>query len=220
MRDKVFLICFIGIDGSGKTTLSKELVKLFNKKGVKCKYVYARLNSLISKPLILLGHWLFLRNRNMFKNYVEYSATKKKLIKKHSLLSSIYQKILLFDYLLQMLFKVKLPMTLGKSSIVCDRYLFDTVITDLSVDMNYSKDETMRLIDKLLFFIPKPDVTFLIDISEEIAYHRKDDVPSIEYLKERRKRYLDIAKQYDMVILDGSRQLEELICDIEKEVFQ
>ncbi|HED00782.1 MAG TPA: hypothetical protein ENN18_10425 [Proteobacteria bacterium] len=214
-----FLICFTGIDGSGKTTLSKELVASLNQKGVKCKYVYARLNPFMLKPFIILGEWIFLRRKNISHNYHDYSNTKKIAIKRHSFLSGLYQKILLFDYFIQIFFKVKLPLVFGKS-IVCDRYVYDTVITDLSVDMNYSKDKALELINKLHHFFPEPDMTFLIDLPEEIAFHRKNDTPSLDYLKDRRELYLEIGEEYDMIFLDGLQTLEQLKQKIEQTVLQ
>lgn len=211
------LICFTGMDGTGKTTLSKELVESLKKKGVKCKYVYARLNPFILKPFILIGEVVFLRKKEIFKNYSEYSNTKRRAIEKHSFLSKFYQQILLLDYVIQIFFKVKLPLIFEKN-IVCDRYIYDTVITDLSVDMNYSKDKVTNMLNNLLRFFPKPDITLLMDVSEEIAYKRKDDTPSIQYLKERRDTYLDIGRNYGMVILDASKSLEELNSLIQKRV--
>lgn len=219
MKSKAFLICFTGIDGTGKTTLSKELVKSLKRGGVKCKYVYGRLNPFILKPFILVGEWVFLREKDMFRNYSEYSNTKRRAIEKYSFLSRIYQQILLLDYVIQIFFRVKLPLIFGKN-IICDRYVYDTVITDLSVDMNYSKDKVINMLNNLLRFFPKPNMTFLIDVPEEMAYKRKNDTPSIEYLKERRMVYLDVGKEYRMVILDGSKKLEELQREIEERVFQ
>lgn len=214
MKTKVFLICFTGIDGSGKTTLSKELVKLLNRKGVKCKYVYGKLNPFISKPFILIGREIFLRGKNPFKDYSEYSNSKRRVIMKHYFLSRIYQKILLFDYMLQIFFKIKLPLMLDKN-IVCDRYVYDTIITDIAIDM-YSKGRIIKLLNNLQHFFPDPDITFLVDLPEEIAYKRKDDIPSIDYLKERRKIYLEVGEKFGMVVLDGSKSLEELRKEIQK----
>ena len=85
--------------------------------------------------------------------------------------------------------------------------------------MNNSKDKVISMLNNLLRYSPEPDITFLIDVPEKIAYQRKDDTPSIEYLKERRKMYLDMGKAYKMVIFDGSKSLEDLKNLIQKEVF-
>ena len=217
MRSRGFLICFMGIDGTGKTTLSKELVKSLRERGIECKYVYARHTPIILKPFMRVGRLLFLRGENMFENYSDYANTKRMAIEHNSFLSRIYQQILLFDYFFQVFFKVKIPLIFSKN-IVCDRYVYDTIITDLSMDMNYSENKTIRLLDAIFRFFPKPDITFLIDAPEKIAYERKNDTPSIEYLRERRGTYLNVGNRYKMVILDGTKKLEELQCEIEKEV--
>lgn len=219
MKCKSLLICFVGTDGTGKTTLSKELVELLNKKGVKCRYVYGRLSPFILKPFMLIGKCIFLRGKDAFGKYSEYSNTKRRAIEKHSFLSIVYQQILLFDFVLQILFKVKVPLIFGKN-IVCDRYIYDTVITDLSVDMSYSKGKVISVLNTLLRFLPVPNITFLIDIPEEIAYQRKNDTPSIDYLTERRNIYLNIGKEHGMMILDGTKSLEELKDLIQKRVLE
>ena len=209
-NSKVRLICFVGIDGSGKTTLAKDLVETMGQNGIRYKYVYGRLEPFILKPFIMVGRKIFLRGNDMFEDYTQYSNTKRDAMKRNSFLLWIYKNILLFDYSLQLIFKVRLPMMLGKN-IVCDRYVHDTVITDLSVDMNLSSSEIQDLIERFFYIAPKPDFAFLIDLPEEIAFQRKDDTPSVEYLKERRQIYLDVGKEEErMMVLDGSKSLDEI----------
>ena len=203
------LICFVGIDGSGKTTLAKDLVETMGQKGIRYKYVYGRLEPFILKPFIMVGRKIFLRGNDMFGNYTQYSNTKRDAMKRNSFLVWIYKNILLFDYSIQLLFKVRLPLMLGKN-IVCDRYVYDTVITDLSVDMNYSTSEIIDVIKRFFYIISRPDLVFLIDLPEEIAFQRKNDTPSIEYLREIRNIYVDVGKEEGMVILDGSKNLNEI----------
>ena len=217
MKTKGFLICFTGIDGTGKTTLSKALVESLKIEGIQGKYVYARLTPFILKPFMLVGNSVFLRGRDISKNYSEYSNTKRKAVEKHSFLSRVYKQILLFDYLLQIFFKVKLPLIFGKN-IVCDRYVYDTVINDIPRSDN-SIGNIRLLLEKCFHVAPKPDLAFLIDLSEEIAFQRKDDTPSIEYLKERRRVYLNVGEEYNMIILDGSKDLMELKELVQKEAF-
>ena len=209
MKQKSLFICFTGMDGAGKTTLAKFLMDDLKDMGIKSRYVYNRYVPIILRPIMLIGELLFLRNKDFYKNYTLYSSTKRTASKKHPVLARLYQHLLLFDYFFQILFKIKLPLLFGKN-IVCDRYIYDTIVTDLSVDFNYSEEDVKKSLYKILSLFPKPDITFLVDLPEEIAYQRKDDVPSIDYLRDRRETYLHIGKECRMIILDGARPLDEL----------
>lgn len=212
-KKKIF-ICITGIDGSGKTTQAKKLVKNLSLNGIKSKYVYARGLSIILKPFLIVGNLLFLHGTAINKDYESYSDTKKEILKKHNFLSKIFYKILFLDYYLQLLYKVKIPLLLNKN-IVCDRYIYDTVITNFAVDTECSDDEIFSLIERGLSFLPTPDIIFLIDISEEVAYKRKNDIPAIGYLINIRKYYLSIANRYNMIKINGTGRME----DIEREIF-
>lgn len=208
MKVNGFLICLSGVDGSGKTTLSKLVVDTLNEKGIKCTYVYGRLEPLILRPLIWIGRKIFIKNKVGSGNQLNLLDIKKEAIKKHSFLYWIYRNILLLDYFLQLLFKVKLRLIFGKN-LVCDRYVYDTVINDVAVDVGLSNSEIKDLIKKLFYVAPKPDIAVLIDLPEEIALQRKNDIPSLEYLQERRKIYLAIANEFKMMILDGTEEIEK-----------
>lgn len=208
--DKISLICFIGIDGSGKTTLAKNITAHLNKgKSNPAIYVYARFKLILSKPVVYIGNKLFLRKSDICENYNEYSNKKKKLFNQYKFTRRIYLNFLFLDYLLQLLFKIKFPMLLGKT-VVCDRYVYDTVITDMAVDMNLRMDEVFSLVNRCFLIVPKPSITFLVDVYEETAYNRKDDVPSLEYLTDRRSLYLQLAEHYGMIVLDGNNTSEEV----------
>ena len=207
MKKGIF-ICFAGIDGSGKTTLANALVDAFKNSAIKYKYVYNRYRPVMLKPFLILARSLLLPGKDTFKDYTEDSDAKRKIFK-NRILSSIYQSLLLLDYSIQIFIKVAFPLSLGRN-IVCDRYVYDTICTDLAVDLDYSVQETKWILEKCIILFPRPDVTFLVDVPEEIAYTRKNDIPSIDYLKERRKIYLSIAKEHDMIILNGIMQLDDL----------
>jgi dTMP kinase len=217
-KSEVKLICFVGIDGSGKTTLANYLVNALEQNEIQCECVYGRLQPCLLKPFIFLGNKLFLKNADMFEDYKHYSDQKSRSIKKHPILSKLYSYALLLDYSFQILIRVRIPYMLGKT-IICDRYVYDTIITDLSVDMNYSKSKMIGLIQRLFYLAPKPDLAFLIDLPEEIAFKRKNDTPSLDYLKERRQIYLDIGMEENMIILDGSADLVVLSELVEHYVF-
>ena len=210
-------ICFAGIDGSGKTTLANALISSLEESDVRSIYVWNRFEPLLMKPIVTVAKAIFFRGKDYHKNYEGHTKTKKRLFA-NLLISTTYQYFLFFDYIFQIFVRISIPLGLGKN-IVCDRCVYDTVI-DMVVDLNYSDKKIKSMLKNFSYFLPKPDITFLVDVPEEIAYQRKKDTPSVNYLRERREMYLDMGKEYRMVILDGSKKLEELQCEMEKKVFQ
>jgi len=216
-NSRKFLISFSGIDGSGKTTLAKHSTNILRGHGFKCNYVYGRLEPLMLKLFIFLGRKVFLRKSDMFRDYMGYSNQKRNMVKKHPLLFKIYFLIMLLDYLIQLFLKITIPWVMG-NSIVCDRYIFDTVINDFAVDMEYSNKDIKKEIDKFFRFFPKPTLSFFIDVPENIAFKRKNDTPSLKYLEERASKYRSIASEYNMITVDGNKDLKKIKRFIEKKV--
>lgn len=202
------LICFIGIDGSGKTTLAKRLVELMKRKGMNCKYIHGGYKPLILKPIMIVGRLFFLRQKNGAKNYVEARNRKRKIFNNY-FLSKTYKLILLLDYLVQIFLKLNLSLIFGKK-VICDRYVYDVIINDLSVDLHLSKRDIKNLLRICFYILPKPEIVFVLDVPEDIAIKRKNDISSTEFLRDRRSTYLWLGKEYRMVILDGTKSIKEL----------
>ncbi|HUU41342.1 MAG TPA: hypothetical protein VMW42_10390, partial [Desulfatiglandales bacterium] len=55
------------------------------------------------------------------------------------------------------------------------------------------------------------DLVFLIDLPEEIAFTRKNDIQSVEYLRERRHIYIEMADRYGFIKLDGQAKPETIL---------
>lgn len=204
------LICFIGIDGSGKTTLAKKINQKFVNDNINSIYVYGRVKPLFSRFFMWIGRIIILnRDKNaVFNDYENYSTQKKKIFQRN-IFSKLYIWIILFDHLIQIYYKIKLPLILNKT-VVCDRYIYDTIITDISINTGYSLEQTINLIERTLKYIPTPDFIFYIDITEKVAYSRKDDIPHINYLIERKKFYDKIVNPFKIIRLDGSKSVEQL----------
>lgn len=208
---KGILICFIGIDGSGKTTQAGILTNALLMQGIKTKYVWNGFEPLLANPFIALARILFLCRENMFVNYKSYLNRKTKLFRNRPLFA-IYRYLVLGDYLLQSLWKIRLPLRQGKV-VICDRYVYD-VVGFLATDGSYSEEYVRRSLKRFFDLFPKPELTFLIDLPEEVAYRRKDDIPSLSHLTDRRNMYLSMVKYEEITVLDGTSEplkLAELI---------
>jgi len=113
--------------------------------------------------------------------------------------------------MIQVFFKVSFPLYLGRQLVV-DRYVFDIAV-NLSLTSGKNVEYAKKLIDWSLRFSPRPDHVFYIDLPEEIAFNRKDDIQDIAYLKERRQRYLWLAKEYGFTILDGTKSENRVLSE-------
>ena len=208
---KGFFICFLGIDGSGKTTLAKSLVKDLKRNKIESKYLWwlEAENSIIRRFLRFL-----IPKKEKSKD--KYSIKTSKNLTEFPLLGSIYQYIVFIDYLRQGFLKIWIPLIFGKN-IICDRYIYDVIIS-FSIEFNYSQKKFETMLSKFVHLFPEPNLTFLIDIPEEVAFKRKDDIHKFNYLTLQRLTYLDLAKKYEMIIFDGSKELTELKSKIWNEV--
>jgi len=158
---------------------------------------------------MVVARFLFLRKENPARDYSNYVAVKKRAIVRNRVLSTLFQWLLLFDYYCQILPKVIVPHILGKNLIV-DRYIYDTLVTDLAVDFGYSEKKLKHTLASCLHFFPRPHLVLLIDVLEETAFIRKNDVLSLDYLKERREVYLQLGKEHGVAILDGSNNQDQV----------
>jgi dTMP kinase len=187
---KIATIC--GIDGSGKTTQAKMLEKYLMGRGFRVKRVWFRWFALISYPFLALCRLLgYTRWKTINRGNVKYAEHRFYLNKA---IAKIWPWLFTVDILIYYLFKIKSKMIL-KSVVLCDRFIPDMLV-DLMCE---TKDYLLyrRLVGRvLLSLIPKKSKLVIIDVSENMAYHRKHDIPNINYLKERRKMYTEFLRLY------------------------
>jgi len=199
------LICIIGIDGSGKTPHAKKLVNTLKLAGSNSKYVWARWQPKLLKPIEVSFAW-FIRKvaHTSPTNYNAYARQKRRVVQRQTLVF-LWAYLVMLDYGIQLLFKVRLPLLLGKT-VICDRYVYDTLV-DFVADFKLSRDKVVQLLRMpLLKLFPKPDLIFLLDIAENTASKRKGDPTHgfLEYVTSRRNVYLETAKTIHALVLDAS----------------
>lgn len=188
---KTALICFTGIDGSGKTTLAKELIKDLKENGIRVEYRWGKFESSLLRLLILVKNKLLLHESDLKENY-ERSLKLKNNLFNNNLISMLYEYFVLVNYTFQVIFKIAIPLKMGKN-IICDRYVYDTIV-DLALDLRYSDGKIKYRLNQLFRLLPRPDVLFFIDVPEEVAFRRKNDIPSIEFLRNKKEVYFKILK--------------------------
>jgi len=103
--------------------------------------------------------------------------------------------------------------------VISDRYYYSTIAFQATqgLDMN-------MLIEINKEFL-KPEVAFILDIKPEVALERiktrkKEKFEQIEFMNKLREKFLELPKflKDNIVIIDGSKTLEEVFEEIKKKV--
>ncbi len=191
------IIAFMGNDGSGKTTVAKEIKKILEKKGKKVDYRPGFDHVFLDKLLNLWGYLTRKDTKEMTKEYLDTGRKQKRFLFK------IWPYFIFFEccfvYLVS-IFK-------RKTIIIFDRYFYDYLIS--YEDLGYSN----FFIRKMFLSLPKPDVGLVFDVSPQTAYQRKKagDKASLDYYKRQQRRYLKMAKAKDLPVINTEKTLVKTI---------
>lgn len=196
--DKIKFIVFEGIDGCGKSTQIKKIIAYLFDKN---------------------KHTHIVLTRNPYKDVNIRPILLKDTdpMKKSSLLADLFiadRRKHAQDLILPNIKKNHL--------VICDRYMLSTIAyqgaqgIDMQELMNKQKD------------LPKPDITFVIDVPAKIATSRMKKELSrkehkfeanLKFLEKTRQNYLKLTKQKvfkNIFIVDGTQKPEEVFTNIIK----
>lgn len=203
------LVCFIGIDGSGKTTLCKMLVNELRSRGIHSRYVYGRFLPKMMAPVFkIISTLVFDEERS--QNHRDMRLTNKRHLLRNPIISKIFIFGVLFDQILQMLIKVYLPSVFRQEVIVCDRYFHDTVLIDIAIPCDFGYDSIIQFVRRYLPLFPRINMVFMVVVPPEIAFQRKKDILSLTALERLSDTYLYTARYFGATAIDGTRNLSEL----------
>jgi thymidylate kinase len=178
-------ICFEGMDGSGKSTLSHYLVMELQRKGYSVKYLrWFDGEDTIIKKLMRSVFRIFTNNKKKGSRTDDLKLNSSENQLNHGILLNCYVAILLINYLWYGISRVRITSFIKKSDyFIIDRYYFDTVLS-IAREFGYSNLTLQRTISLFKTILPYPDLFIFINISPELAYERKpDEFSSIEKAK-------------------------------------
>ena len=112
---------------------------------------------------------------------------------------------------------IRLPVIFFYKIVIIDRYFLDVLI-NISITLDLNKTLLSRIVIFASKFFPSPTHYIYIDVSPEIAFTRKDDIQSIEYLAERKKLYFHFRNFFDFVVVNGEQKPEDLVNTVRKVV--
>lgn len=208
------IIYLLGTDGAGKTTVSTRLAQR-GFAGRRLRYVYCQLTPILLAPFKLLARLFFLRKTDRFQDYRTYQARKASVGGRRRLLTRAYGAIWLVDQAWQAWFKLLWARLRGAETVIMDRYYLDSVV-NVGVLLGNDLDGMLSAARKVERFLPRPELFLFLNVSEAVAYQRKTDIPSPEYLRERKDRYLRLAEPYRFHQINADQPLDTVIDEASK----
>ncbi len=212
------LIAVSGVDGSGKSTVLDQVAYVLDALELKHRRVWVRAgNSVLMQAFNRLGRWLLkgLIGRITSRDH----STAEKTPARHAelritnpLASRLWFNLTLGELVLQLLFRVKIPLAFGRV-VVCDRYLADSIV-DLMVRCNMTGpgDSIPRSVYYKMF--PKPDLSLHLRVSPEASLARKREEFNREQLAARCELYSRVSQFWKMREIDTERDLDIVFDDV------
>ena len=197
------MICFSGIDGSGKTTLCKNVVNELKCSKIPSRYVYGRFLPVFVAPLFKIVSMLMLPNKNQ-QRPIEPAPESRKRLLRNPVVFRLFMVGILLDQLLRIILKISLPSIFQKEVVICDRYLLDTIVLDVALPCDLNDSEVLELVNQSQRIFPRPDVSFVVNVPPLIAYQRKRDIHSLEVLERLSNTYLKVGKRLGAIVIDGT----------------
>lgn len=203
------LVTITGIDGAGKSTLARDVVTELERRGYAATYIYGRYLPHLAYPVMELGRRTLFSDTDIHSDYSTHQESKREFFSS-DIVGTLYELLIMADYAPQLVYRL-VPALLTSNYVICDRYLYDTLLTDFNGTIIKSPSEAVsryRLYEKLL---PTPEHMFYIQIPIDVAFERKDDTPSKQYLSERKEFYDAFTSEIEMNRLDGTDSIDSLV---------
>jgi len=189
-------VSFEGIDGSGKTTVIKEVSSILISKGYRVKVTREPTDSSVGKCV-----------QHCIETQADPTVTA---------FTFISDRIIHGKQILEWLEHYDI--------ILCDRYAESTYAYQGSQLHEHMENPIHWLKELSKNRFPLPDQVFLFDIQPEQAMKRiqgrEELIPfeKVSFLSKVRKQYLDLAKDDRFVIIDASHSLDTIIKQCIKEI--
>ena len=200
------LIYVMGIDGSGKSTVSEYLADQYRDKGYDVDVVWLRFNHVITKPLLgfcrLIGLTKYETYDGIRVGYHDFY--------KSSIISFLF---ILFQYLDAVRVKYTRIVPILKRSnhiIILDRYVYDILI-DLAVDTRKENLIYSWFGRRFRDLLPKDSITILVRRNLETVLSVRPEGKVDRNFESRYKYYQQLGNNLGITIINNEGTLDDLL---------
>jgi thymidylate kinase len=210
-----YLVSFSGLDGSGKTQHARILQSCLNACGLKTEYNWSRCGTFgLTQFFSRLAAAISRRKPEAQDSRRGAEGRSARL--RNPLSRFIWTYLAAIDIMIWNLWHVRLPLLRGRI-VLCDRYVYDA-----AAEMESSLAKINKLnrlaINLMLASAPKPDIAYFLDVPESVSTQRKDASTDIDYLKQLRREYLQLADRYHLRTKETAREFDITADEIVREV--
>jgi dTMP kinase len=207
-RAKPRLIVLLGVDGTGKSTQAELLTKDAEARGIRTVAVWSRWEPFILRPIMAAARRASGGDAASSGDAYERHASFKRRVSRLAAARRAWEWLASVDHGVRTIPKI-LSARRSAELVIADRYYHDAL-----VDMGANYGSRPPRARGLFRLFPRPDRIIVLDAPEEIVFGRKEDVPSIEYLRERRPLYLELAKEHGWPVVDATQSREAVHAEV------
>jgi len=197
---KKSIICFIGTDGAGKSTIISELKKRLEGE-IKVKSVYFGWKPFL--PTTKLLSFILKKKKYQIADKMNLK-TNKTSGERFNLFQEVMLSYYYIEYLSRYIFQLRLLS--HKKIILVDRYFYDLYA-------HYHYAEHSYIFPFLLKLMPKPDLTFFLTADIQTAKERKPEM-DLKLLQEHYQRYQKISGLIGAKIVTTDQKLEQSVQEV------
>lgn len=203
-------VCFMGLDGSGKSTGIEYARKTLAERGVRVRVVRAAYVVKVMSVFTKLGKKILMKgNSDPFSgDYKEYLEKMRKKANSGGIYYKIFSAMTTFEFKMQIFFNITLRRLFGQTLLV-DRYIYDNAVT-YAANMGLGEDYMRKTIEGKWKRAPKPAKIIYIKTPIDVCLSRKDDIPDPLYLEIRKPLYEKISDMYGATVISGDDGLERM----------
>lgn len=211
------MICFMGLDGSGKSTSIEYAYQHLKESGYRVEVVRAAYVIKYLRSIIRLGKKMLMKKDSDpyagdYKSYLEKMRKQSKKTGVYRLFSALTT----LEFKLQIFFSITLKRFFGITLLV-DRYVYDNVVT-YAANLGLGEDYIMATMEHKWRRAPKPDMLIYIKTPVSVCCSRKNDIPDPLYLEIREPLYDLTSRLYDAKVIAGDQEKECMLQEVIKSV--